>query len=636
MKFYNNNHVLEFDTETEFLCSSCIKIGNKYEASLFKSPFLTIDSLPVKITSVNESSLNFVSSCIFGSLRFDFSDTEAISIEVTLHATEYKQVCLCMPIIPFKPTTETLYFNPDTGGSLKNVSTPFRSIYAAEASICATFAYENGEYGLGFGFLNGEQKRIVIENGPKHGMAVMSATFEILILQPDVEITLPTFYITAGKTWQNFLTPYKLWMNKTGILRNDTPHWVFHSPWHLHVILSQDTPWKTKEEIFEEIDRCCQFGEKKGFKPLFFFLDWWKSCEKIRGKWYFDHFQGDFLEARQLTKDAITYLKQKGAMCGVYVNITAIGEYSELFHRADDILVKDANGGYARNWHYPMFMTCPDNDAIHKHWDSIVDYLFAELGLDCLFLDQAGGGYGAPYCFNSAHRHDDPDCYGKGLLNLIARIKNRVRSIRPDAFVYGELAHDFRTEHLDCWLWHWSFSGLNKKNSFGDALIWMKYIRPDAVFIEFDCQTENEARALASRGVWINVWPSDNLLTSEKDKFLEYSWRAMLRDCSLLIGEPMALQTDCLDVSAVLFGAEVVQFKFILGFIQTYDINRIVQVWLPLKDGELVRINYWPEDDEKTMFESTYCLELGMGFKLQRKYSCFTVTCIGVINGKKN
>ena len=179
-----------------------------------------------------------------------------------------------------------------------------------------------------------------------------------------------------------------------------------------------------------------------------------------------------------------------------------------MFEKAGNLLVKGEGGWKVRNWGYPMFMLCPDNPYTIMYWESVMQYLFGELRLDGILLDQAGGGFHAPYCFNPAHNHTDHDCYGQGMLKLLDGIRQKIRSIQPEAFIFGELAHDFRTRYVDFWLWHWFFGGLEDCRGYGETLVWMKYIRPDAIFVEWEpkiCSPEPQAAKVAGRGVWLNA-----------------------------------------------------------------------------------------------------------------------------------
>ena len=83
-----------------------------------------------------------------------------LEFHITLRCEEERRICFEAPIFQFPADETTLYFDPNTGGSLRNRTTPFHSLYPAEASLCATFAYNQGQTGLGFGHFNQEQKRI--------------------------------------------------------------------------------------------------------------------------------------------------------------------------------------------------------------------------------------------------------------------------------------------------------------------------------------------------------------------------------------------------------------------------------------------------------------------------------------------
>ena len=148
----------------------------------------------------------------------------------------------------------------------------------------------------------------------------MSAFFERRWLVPGQNLKLPAFYVTVGKSWADFLEPYRDWLRTAVPLRTDTPAWVYGKPWHFHTLFANGYPLnvqqngsrssaRTKQAIDSFMEVCC----REEAQAVFWLQNWWKSCERIRGPWSFDHFQGDFRESLPVVKEALEYIHRQGA-----------------------------------------------------------------------------------------------------------------------------------------------------------------------------------------------------------------------------------------------------------------------------------------------------------------------------------
>ena len=510
------------------------------------------------------------------------ADGSHIVVRVSVRSEADRTVTLTVPRMRFAASPSTRYLDPNTGGSLRPRTNAFRSVYPGGASICATFAAEPvaagadgaeperapatggtaetsvtgepGGTGLGFGFFNEAQRRIELENGPEPESALMAATFRRLYLPAGVDVELPAFYLTTASHWDAALAPYRAWARRTWPLRDDTPDWVTKRNWLFHTVLTNEENDPSEEAIARSIVDHVKLCRKLGTEPVIWIQNWWRSCDLIHGRFGFDHVQGDFDRARPKAELAVRRAKELGARVCVYVNVTAIGEYSEFFHEAGDVLLQNEHGGPVRNWAFPMMMLCPGARQTKEYWNRIVRYLFGELGIDAIFLDQAGAGHEAPYCYHPAHGHDDPDCYGRGMLELLESIRSTVQTIKADALVFAELAHDARTPYVDFWLWHWFFSGLDREiDTYAEALVWMKYVRPDAVFVEQEpghASPEVHARRVLGRGIWLNPhYPGQEI-----EPYHLACWESYRAEHRLFEGEVYRLECDDPEVSAVCFG----------------------------------------------------------------------------------
>ncbi len=536
---------------------------------------------------------------VHGELRLSAPDDGShLVVHVSLLAEVERTVALTVPRMRFAASPSARYLDPNTGGSLRPRETPFRSVYPGGACICATFAAEPAAGdpvsaganaadrhaacadtaathrgaarsesdaarpgsdrarapGLGFGYFNGAQRRIELANGPEPESALMSATFRRLRLPAGVRMELPPFYLTTASHWDSELAPYRAWAGRTWPLRDDSPEWVTKRNWLFHTVLANEDNDRADEAIERSIREHVELCRELDTEPVIWVQNWWRSCDLIHGRFGFDHVQGDFDRARPKAELAVSHAKEFGARVCVYVNITAIGEYSEFYHEAGDVLLQNEHGGPVRNWAFPMMMLCPGARQTKEYWNRIVRYLFGELGIDAIFLDQAGAGHEAPYCYHPGHGHDDPDCYGRGMLELLESIRSTVRGIKPDALVFAELAHDARTRYVDFWLWHWFFSGLDRElDTYAEALVWMKYVRPDAVFVEQEpahASPEVHARRVLGRGIWLNPhYPGQQVESYHLD-----CWRAYRAEHALFEGAIRRLDCDDPEVSAVCFG----------------------------------------------------------------------------------
>lgn len=560
------------------LCALSLLDGAGRDMLEAPGPVILVDGRPVRITAVETAAMQFAAPGITGEL-----DCAGGVFQLSLRNTTAAQrvVRLEAPVFAYVSTDATRVFHPGTAGRLAPCAQSVTSVYPGGASVCALFFTEFDRSGFGFGYFNGEQRRVVLENGPQWGCHRMRAVFERVPLPADgAPVRLPRFYVAVGHDWDELLAPYARYAAQTFPARADTPDWVTAGNWVIRKLRIHPFDLDRLPELERAISEGCRAAKARGVEPVFWIEPWWQSCERLRGRWYFDHVQGDFTVAPPLVERVVREVHRRGARIVAYANVTALGEYSDLFQtRADEVLVRDQHGAFVRNMEYPMFMYCPASDGARELWDRVVDFMLGELRLDGIFLDQAGGGSKAPECHNPAHGHAQTDCYGPGLLELLARIRARAKAINPQAVIFGELAEDARDHLMDFWLWHWEWSGVVRQPAYAEGACFFKYVRPAAVLLDQSAAQypdELEAARALGRGVWVNVFDGSDWLGGHCEAAREFYQRHR----HLLQTPPRPLRTDSPDVAAVLFGP--LDGRALVGFLQPRHAAAIpVGVWLP-------------------------------------------------------
>ncbi len=576
---------------------------------LLNTAFIAIDERPVTMTGVLADGFSWCAeNGVRGTVNAEIGDGAThVLFRTALESDVDRVVTIELPRIGFEASRETRYLDPGTGGSYRPRTGAFSSVYPGGASFCATFAADPpgpGAAGIGFGFLNSEQRRIEISNGPGPERATMAGLFRRVEVKAGRQTRLPALYLTTATQWDAALVPYRDWCVNVWPSRADSAEWVKDRNWLFHTLLTNERNTPSESEIKDEITAHVERCRSLRTQPVIWIQNWWRSCDRIGGPYGFDHFQGDFDRARPEAAYAIRYARELGARTCVYLNVTAIGEYSDFYRHADELMIKNAYGGNVRNWAFPMMMLCPGAAATKDYWKGVMSYLFGELGIDGVFLDQAGAGHEAPYCHNPAHGHDEPDCYGRGMLELVKEIRSTVKSIRPEALVFGELAHDARTTFVDFWLWHWFFSGLDREiDTFAESLVWMKFLRPDAVFVEQEpthCSPAVHADRVLGRGIWINAhMPGQSVDTYHTD-----CWDAYREHHRVFESGIARLDTDDPDVAAVAYGFDPAAFAetgtVVIGLMrpgkmaETEQDRRVTVQGLPFVDGSDLVITRLP------------------------------------------
>ena len=559
------------------------------------TPFLAINHRPVKVVNLEEKEISVMADGVEGIIRISHHSKPArMEVEFELKSDESKEVRITAPMLRLENDDNRLYFDPNTGGSLRKRQEPFTSLYPAEASLCAVFAINGAGKGLGFGFYNQDQVRVRFQCGPSPEGDLLSATFEKVTLFAGQPYKLPTMYISEGGDWESLLKPYKTWFDTKYTPRTDTPKWVYSKRWLFHYLVCGNPLDEDYDALKHGIKNFVEVCEKEEIIPIIFIQNWWETCKKIKDFWYFDHFQGDFLAACDEVVDLVKYSHDLGAKVVFYINFTAIGEFSEFYKDARPILAMNKWQQPERNGGYPMVMLCPAWEQTKQWWFSVFQYLFqGELALDGIFLDQAGGGYGAPYCYNQGHYHEQPDVYGKGMLDLLRDVRGYIHRINPEALIFGELAQDFRTQYVDFWLWHWFFGGLAEYSEEGETLVWMKYLTPQAYFLDQEpkCSSPYEvAMEESTKGVWLNgQFPKQT-----REEYHEVLWNAYFADVEIFHSPVKWIKTASPSLlSATMFNPG--EKNFILALTQTQNAES-VQVELDLPETT-VRFTSWPTPD---------------------------------------
>ena len=549
-------------------------------------PFVIIDGQPVIADDFTNQSIRFSSPGIRG----EIAEANGLFRVELINPGHQALTCrIEVPVLSYRCSGSTRVFNPHAGGRLSARPDPIAAYYPAEATICALFFAEFERTTFGFGYLNREQRRVVLENGPVFGRGWMRGIFERLTIQGGGSCVLPPLYITVGNEWDQLIAPYTHYAQSYPD-RLDTPAWVTETPWIFRDLPIHPFGMERFDELKQAIDDGFRYADTIGADPVFWMTPWWRSCDRLNGRWYFDHVGGDFTSAPEIVERVVEEVHRRGARIVAYTNVTAIGEYSDLFQqKADVVLVKNEHGGFSRNMEYPMFLTCPASLALHEQWDRNIDFMFGKLAVDGIFLDQAGGGYKAPYCYNADHGHDEPDSYGLGILGLLDHIRRRVKSINPLALIFGELAQDARNHLMDFWLWHWSWSKTINQTAYSEGASFFKHVIPDAVLLDqsnYSYRDEEEALRAVGRGVWLNVFD-----TATEPDFFAGCWEYYRRHRKLLQTRPIPLPTDSPDVAALLFGP--VDGTAIIGILQPRGKRREVGLRLPPELGGVDAAVLW-------------------------------------------
>ncbi len=568
------------------LCAFSLCDLSGQELLLQPGPFLLLNNLPVRVTSITDRAIVFCGQDVEGEIA---AQEEQFQIVLENKGACARTVRFEAPVLSYACSAQTRIFDPNSGGNLAPRTQSVLAIYPAEASLCALFFTEPEGTGFGFGYLNREQRRMVLENGPMLGCGRMRATFEQLRLDAGDTVSLPPFYLAVGREWDALLAPYARYAD-TFPVRTDTPDWVHAEPWVFRSLPIHPFGLERWDDLVRAIDEGFQYAEARGASPVFWITTWWKSCERIRGRWYFDHMQGDFTEAPELVERVIKEVHRRGARIVAYANVTALGEYSDLFQaEADEVLVRADHGGFVRNMEYPMFLYCPASQGARALWQRIVAFMIGQLQLDGIFLDQAGGGNKAPYCQHPGHGHTEADSYGQGMLGLLEQIRTQAKALNPEAVIFGELAQDARDHLVDFWLWHWVWSGVVKQSAYSEGASFFKYARPAAILLDQEagqCPDEAEAVRALSRGVWLNVYDQAGSATHHTA-----CWAYYRRHRVLLQTRPQPLRTDSPDVAALLYGP--VDGLALVGFLSPRREPEDVGVWLPPGFGEQMDAVRW-------------------------------------------
>jgi hypothetical protein len=583
---------------------------NGKDILLRPAPVLAIDGAPVRVDECEGTRFSVVAGPVTGTLNAAADDTHpngCLRLSISLRAEQTRIVRVDVGWIRTARDDGTVWFNPRAGGGLVRRTASFEAVYPGGASACAVFCLgtkASGGAGPVLGFFNEEQRRICLRADIAPVETTLTASFEQLELPAGVSVDLPEAYLTVSDNWEDALAPYTRWVREHRPPRTETPGWVESRAWHFFTARISSFPDDQPAKLHAELDRGIRLCERVGAVPLIWLGHWWSGCCRTGGRWYFDHFQGDFLEVPSATREAVRYSHSRGAQVLVYLNITSIGELSSSYHATDGKLLIGAKGQTVRNAEYPMMMLCPAAQGTREYWFEVVDFLFGDLEVDGVFLDQAGGGHRAPYCYATDHGHDEIDVYGSGMIELLAALRERIHRHDPEAIIVGELAHDFRSSYIDLWIWHWNWSRLENRGGYGETLIWMRKLCPDALFVEqeaFRASPTERALELAGRGVWVNGTYSAGAAVVDRHPeqlpdqpdYHELLWEAQRSEPAALWGEPEFVHASeyC---SAVLFRAPQLLNRALLSLMHPQRGTHTSRLHLPAPFGPWCSITPWP------------------------------------------
>lgn len=608
-----------------------LSLRDRADGELLTRPsvFLAVDGVGAQVTSETDGRIEFAAAGVTGTLvveldsgatgtRLAGSDSGADPprFVVTLTSPAARTLRLDVGYVRTAAEPDTVWFNPRNGGGLVHRRESYDAVYPGEGSVCAIFSHRTRATDAGagagpvLGFFNEEQRRIRLAADIAPDESVLSASFEELELPAGVPLRLPALYLSVAESWEDALEPYRRWLQSVYRPRTDTPEWVADPGWHFFTVRISSFRDEEIEELRKELDRGLAICREVGATPLVWLGHWWSRCREMRGRWYFDHVQGDFLQVPQATRPAIEHCHANGAKVLVYLNITAIGELSETFHAEDGKLLLDRHGAPVRNAEYPMAMLCPAARGTRAYWLTVIDFLFGELDIDGVFLDQAGGGYRAPYCYASDHGHDEIDVYGRGMLELLSAVRERIHEHNSEAIIVGELAHDLRTRYIDWWLWHWNWGRIHDRSGYGETLIWMRSLCPDARFVEQEASRAaplGRALEMAGRGIWINATymppafrsgaSGDEPARPPQPDYHETIWQAQRRHAAVLTSVPRMIRTatdaESARCAALLFSDPSAPSRAVVSLLHPDEGDHYVELYLPGRYRDH-RATAWP------------------------------------------
>ncbi len=153
-----------------------------------------------------------------------------------------------------------------------------------------------------------------------------------------------------------------------------------------------------------------------------------------------------YVNARLASIDTKTYQKN-GKKWAVSIKAPGLGvnqiEFAELHENWNTAWERDRR---SEGWFAVM---CPSVKEWQDHLVKACVRVVKDYHFDGIFLDQPGS-YWAELCYNKNHAHATPaTAWGPGYLELFRRIREAIKQVNPDCFLYTEGMNDAYGQYLD-------------------------------------------------------------------------------------------------------------------------------------------------------------------------------------------
>ncbi len=357
-------------------------------------------------------------------------------------------------------------FDPTFGGVMDRIRWATCNTYPGRASFCMN-ASASANQAVAAGLYNKEQLITTLRNCSGGREGHMRITLEKLTIKAHSSLQLPTMFICFGDNWAKAFEPYRAYIHRTFVKQNPKPLWMdnerftqsraghclspFNPPEKAAGIwmFSERNTVRTYESVKDEIDKAIQKGEQEGYRPLFYQFGWWENLTRLQGLYMFDSLCGDYTAAHETAKRIVDYIHQRGFRTYLYTNAIAAGDETDVFLNHPELFVHNQDGLPVYNDLLPMYLFCPSAPEIRDYWDEVLKYILIDMDADGVFLDQICGATPPALCYDTSHNHPNTYSYGADIVELIAYIRTKAKTLKPDCCVMGELVLDSRSVYLD-------------------------------------------------------------------------------------------------------------------------------------------------------------------------------------------
>lgn len=512
---------------------------------------------------------------------------------------------------------------PYFGGALQKRWDPFRVYYPGPAGLCASVAvHDDGVRGVGFGAFNEEQRRVLIEGGPMAGVATAALTYELVTLPASGQaVRLPDFFISVGGDWGELLRPYQRWYRACFGTTRNVPDWLKRADrmfvQYPHsgtpdTVLSGEAqhPYNDEEAVRmadETLDGLAKiYPERRGL--IYSGGGWWKSEERwyahvkakphdVRESWG-ECTTGDYLQARYDMARVVRHAHERNGAMVLYVHGYTIGSMSDFWPQHPESIIRGRDGEHevsdgmnscGDGW--IRYLLCHGTPAARELYEQTADRIVGDWDADGIFLDQIGGGRQARYCFDPAHRHEHPDVIGENLLDFLKWFRARIKKLKPDGILAGELTHDARLAYMDVQTSAHRLvreaPGPDRGGNVLEYEAFLRYLNPGGLVAVWSGSPE-QFRFSLFNGIWLGCVPPD--LCAAPDAHLRAIHKLFLDRIDFFTGELEPAPCDAVDGAVHIF-SNGSKDQYVLAHAELYGAAGI-RTCRPkcLKSGQRVRL----------------------------------------------